>query len=215
MQDEAMFIRLRVRRDANPVEHHIGLDLGQTTQASGLALIETRDGGASCQVRWLRRYPPGIAYGDIAESVVGILSRPLVARRASDRSWYRPGLAVGITAVGKTVGRLFENKSASVRYVSLTAGDSETREGQVHRVPKRELIGALQAALQQRQLEVAAALPDAGALIEELRRYTTRIGLGEEGDEWRRESGRLDDLVNALGLAYWKTQKRPAMAHCT
>jgi hypothetical protein len=208
-----IFVGPKLKPGVHDLEHHVGLDLGQPSQVSGLALVETADGGETCTVRQLRRYPAGTSYPEIARSVGDLFSRPPVAPSGGAPSWYRPGLAVGVTATGQTVGRLFDTKAASVRYVSITAGDETIRSGSHYRIPKREIVGALQAALQQRKLTIAAALADAGALVDELQGYTVRVRLGVEGDDWRREGGRLDELVLALGLAYWKAHNRPAVVH--
>jgi hypothetical protein len=200
---------IRAGRHAHDVEHHVGLDLGQASQVSGLALIETPDGGETCYVRQLRRYPAGVAYPEVAGSVRDLLARSPIAPDSTAPHWYKPGLAVGVTAVGVTVGRLFAMEAASVSYVTLSAGDGAGGGGAHCRVPKREIIGALQAALQQRKLSIASQLPEAEALVEELQSYTVKIRVGVEGDDWRREGGRLDDLVLAHGLAYWKVKDRP------
>jgi hypothetical protein len=186
-------------------EYAVGLDLGPVTQTTGLALLETDDEGRSCHVRQLRRYPPGTGYQQIAASVADLVGRAPIARRPDERRDRRaPQLVVGVTAVGQTVGRGFAPLDVETVRATISAGDAEVCVGDEVRVPKRELIGALQSGLQERRLVVASKLPDAAALVEELQGYTMRIRVSAEGDEWRREGARLDDLVLALGLAYWR-----------
>lgn len=188
------------------LEHCVGLDLGQVTQTSALALVETRDKGKTCDVRQLRRYPAGTSYPEIAASVDDLLSRPPVALGPLEGEYRRrPHLDVGITSVGLRVGKLFRTRAASMHYLIVSAGDASSRAGDgADRIPKREMIGALQAALQQRWLTVSAQLAEAATLLEELAGYTVRIRLGDEGDDWRREGSRADDLIFALAMAYWR-----------
>jgi hypothetical protein len=187
------------------LEHSVGLDLGQVSETTGLALLETDDEGRSCHVRQLRRYVPGTSYPDIASSVEDLLARPPIARSDEERPYRRaPQLVVGTTGVGLTVGRRFAPEQTETTYVTLSAGDAEVRAGDTVRVPKREIIGALQSALQEKRLTIAAQLPDAAALVEELQGYRLRVRLGDDGDDWRRAGARADDLIHALGLAYWR-----------
>lgn len=200
----------REKRPNEGVEYYVAIDLGQVTQVSGLALVETADKGQTCLVRQLRRYPAGVGYPEIARSVADLVSRPPVARTEAESDYRtKPHLIVGVTAVGLSVGDLFAGAPAAVRPVMITAGDQVLEANGVARWPKRELIGLLQRRLQEKQLTVSKKLPDSGSLLEEMQGYTTRVRLGAEGDDWRREGGRLDDLVLAVALACFAAHNRP------
>ena len=78
-------------------------------------------------------------------------------------------------------------------------------------MPKKELVTALQLALQTRRLKVATDLEDADLLVSELAAFRLRrVSINEaEAAEWR--VNRNDDLVFAVALACWPpTGIRPA-----
>ena len=90
--------------------------------------------------------------------------------------------------------------------VTVTGGDRVRREGRSSWVPKRDLIGAVQAALQGRRLKIALGLPEAQTLLRELENFRVKVALSGHdsygvGEEWR--VGQHDDLVLALAVALW------------
>jgi hypothetical protein len=87
-----------------------------------------------------------------------------------------------------------------------------TRDGDVWNVPKRDLAGVVQVALQSRRLKVAAELPDAPVLMAELANFRVKISLASHdsygagtGEEWRENPH--DDLVLAVAIALWAAQR--------
>jgi hypothetical protein len=69
-------------------------------------------------------------------------------------------------------------------------------------VPKRDLVEAAQVALQNRRLEISAALLDARVLVEELKSF--RGTVSEAGyDRYEAREREHDDLVLALSMAVW------------
>ncbi|HVK13905.1 MAG TPA: hypothetical protein VM597_34500 [Gemmataceae bacterium] len=73
----------------------------------------------------------------------------------------------------------------------------------VWRVPKADLVTALQLALQGRRLVVPAALPDAEVLARELFAFRAKPATADPAAvDWR--EGRDDDLVLAVALAVWQ-----------
>ena len=87
--------------------------------------------------------------------------------------------------------------------VVITGADLESSDGVRYRVPKRDLMAGLQVAFQRRRLGLAAGLRAMEALREELR--SMRVRMTAEGSE--RMSGRRDDLVLALALAWWRASR--------
>jgi hypothetical protein len=91
--------------------------------------------------------------------------------------------------------------------VTITGGDTVTRVAHnEYRVPKRDLVGAVQSALQARRLQAAAALPEWPVLKGELANFKARISLqGHDsygaGDDWRENNH--DDLVLSVALGVW------------
>ena len=118
-------------------------------------------------------------------------------------------LAVDSTGVGAAVVDVLRDAGLSFRAVVITAGERESKDGSVYRVPKRNLVSAAQVLLQNRRVRISAALPEARTLTEELVDYRLKqnIATGHVGFEpWR--EGQHDDLVLALCLAIWAAERR-------
>jgi hypothetical protein len=196
-----------------PYRHFVGLDLGQATDFTALAVLQRPRvyPRASIDKRrppyallHLRRYPPATPYPDITAEVRGLLNtEPL------------PGavLVVDRTGVGQSVLRMLwdglQNQVTCTFYpVTLSAGHEETiTQGGGHFVPKKELVGALQALLQAQRLRIPRALPDTALLIREMENFKAKVSLAqaEESGAWR--EGAHDDLVLAVALAAWMGEK--------
>ena len=76
-------------------------------------------------------------------------------------------------------------------------------------VPKKDLIGAVQAALQTRRLKIVGVLPLAARLTKELEMFRVKVTAdrNEIFESWRERDH--DDLVMALALAVWYGEKHP------
>jgi hypothetical protein len=122
-------------------------------------------------------------------------------------------LVVDQTGVGRAVVDMFTDAmrgrvNRDFCPVTITAGHEVTHSerGQL-RVPKKDLVGALQALLQTRRLRVAKALPDAAVLVRELETFRVKVteAANETFGAWR--EGQHDDLVLAVALAAWMGEK--------
>ena len=126
-------------------------------------------------------------------------------RKATDPPTPAPRLAVDQTGVGRPVVDMLRQAGMQrLHAISITAGDTATREGQDYRVPKRELVSVLQVLLQTERLAVAAALPEAETLTKEMLAFKVTIsaaGHDSYGNDWRENDH--DDLVLAVALAAW------------
>ena len=208
----------------------LGLDLGQATDYSALTILEHVGPGERhylpeqhFHARHLQRWDLGTPYPAIVTAVMAMLSRePLAAGDAT--------LALDMTGVGRPVVDLFRAAlpRPSVGYegmpppppgprarlvpIQITGGTQVTRDGDVWNVPKRDLAGVTQVALQTRRLRIAEALPDAAVLKAELANFRVKISLAGHdsygagvGEEWR--TGEHDDLVLAVAIALWAAQR--------
>jgi hypothetical protein len=181
----------------------LGLDLGQAADFTALAVVEKADGKPpALAVRHLRRFPPGTTYGAVAAAV---------AETVRDGGLARPPLVADLTAVGPGLLPTLRSavRPAWVTPVVLTAGLDATRgEDAIWRVPKRNLVTALQLLLQERRLRVAPALTDAAVLVRELTAFRAKVTLAEtESPDWRERPA--DDLVLAVALAAWWLAEHP------
>jgi hypothetical protein len=188
-----------------PTEFFLGLDLGQTTDYTALAVLERttnqdfRD--ASYALRHLQRYQLGTTYTAIVTDIATIASRHAL-REAP--------VVVDQTGVGRAVvDQLRQQPSiAQIVPVTITGGHSvtETPDGSWH-VPKKELVTALQLLLQNRKLQIAQSLPETKTLVREMQEFQVRItqSANEVFGVWRH--GQHDDLVFAAGLAAWWAER--------
>lgn len=113
-------------------------------------------------------------------------------------------LVVDGTGVGRAIVDLFFAIGVSVAPVTITAGAKATFDPPYHNVPKRDIAGALAILLQSRRLKIAASLPDAPILQNELANFKVKISAGGHDSyeaDWRQ--GVHDDLVLSVGCAVW------------
>jgi hypothetical protein len=189
-------------------DYYLGLDLGQTTDFTALTVVERsvrfegEQGEFLHALRHLQRFPLGTPYGEIVTAVARMVaSRPLQGQAV---------LTVDHTGVGRPVVEMLRQGSVACRIVpvTITAGHSVTQGGDGSmRVPKADLVTSVLLAFQSRRLKIPRALPDTGALVQELLNFRTKItAAGNEVFESRRDRDH-DDLVLALALAVWSGEK--------
>jgi hypothetical protein len=204
-----------------PVRYTLGLDLGKVNDSTALAIAEERPlanaagrGWAAdpdFALPWLQRWPLHTPYHTIAEEVAArVLALGL--RPNAEVALFADATGVGV-AVMEILERQRAIRSLRHRYapVTIVAGLQTTsgweRWHPWHHVPKRELVGVAQAALQRRKLRVAAGLPEAATLTEELRNFEVRITASANAVYSHRD-GEHDDLLLAAALALWGARQR-------
>jgi hypothetical protein len=177
-----------------------GLDIGQVTEHSALAVLEkeTRhDGTGVYSLRHLERFELHTKYPDIVAAVKALCARPPLAGSA---------LVVDLTGVGKPVLKLLyaAEINASLIRIAMTAGTKAVQDDDnTWLVPKTELVSALQILLQSGRLLIARELKHAKTLEKELMSFRTKVTLQgtEPSAAWR--EGPHDDLVLAVAIAVW------------
>jgi hypothetical protein len=186
------------------VNYFAGLDLGQVTEYSALAVLgqERAGGQTSYAVRHLRRWQPGTSYHAIATDVRQML-------RARELGCC--ALMIDRTGVGHAVAALFDEAAISARSLIVSAGHAESRadDGSLL-VPKMELVAVLQLLLQGRRFRVSAQLPLAETLVRELESFKAKVvPAGAPADVGWREREH-DDLVLAVAVAAWDGEQNQA-----
>jgi len=196
----------------------VGLDLGQSSDYTALAVVEKLEGnGASSRdpgdrvslhLRHLERYPLRTPYPEMAERVAALIRSDVLTVSTTDRMLREvrvpPELVIDQTGVGVPVADLLRERDLIFRSVVITGGDKVNREGRVYRVPKRDLVSALEVSLQTGDLRVAEGLELWPALRQEMQSFRRKIDLRTAHDSyehWR--EGDHDDLVLAVCLACW------------
>lgn len=183
----------------------VGLDLGQASDYSAAAVNhvthEPHAGKWQRQhaIRHLERWPLGTSYVSIVESLRGMLDQI-------------PGavLAVDKTGVGAAVVDVIRQAKLPARMVPIliTGGHQTTEDGGECHVPKKELVSAVQSALQTRRLKIAPALKVARTLRRELELFKVKVSLAtgnETFEAWRERDH--DDLVLAVAMSVWHGER--------
>jgi hypothetical protein len=217
-----------------PLSYYWGLDLGQSADYSALAIIEepvwVKDAGAwvspsqlpadvldfhverarengrppnpPLYVSHLERFPLGTEYTAVVDRVKALLNTPPIKGKPAC-------LLVDKTGVGAGVVDHFEHRGIGPITITITGGSSLSLEPhagarRAYRVPKRDLIGAVQVLLQNGRLRIAATLPEADTLRKELQNFRIKIDprtARDSYEHWR--EGDHDDLVLATAMACW------------
>src|SRR5215204_5280947 len=196
---------------------YVGLDLGQAADYTALAVVqggirespETGDAEKYLHLRHLERYKLRTPYPEIADNVAALMRDPLLSPNEHDPSRARlfksePRLIVDSTGVGVAVSDLLKARGLKFEPVTITAGDRTHRANGTWRVPKRDLVAALEVPFHTGELKIAKGLELAPTLRKQLLNFRRKINLHTAHDSyehWR--EGDHDDLVLAAALACW------------
>src|SRR5262249_4545689 len=177
-----------------PRIHFVGLDLGQTADFSALSVVEKM--GERLELVFAHRGELGTRYPQIVNQTLRMVQEPPL-------NW--PTLALDQTGVGAAIVDLFRQSDlrATLKAVHITAGSKVTYDDGVWNVPKRELVGSLQAAFQTGMLRIAPDLPYSEVLEEEMLAFRVKVTASgnEIFESWRERAH--DDLVLSVALAVW------------
>jgi hypothetical protein len=189
-------------RPAPPAEKWIvGLDLGQSMDFTAMVTLHrTTKRGEKKPCRdytcpHVKRWPLGTTYPAIVADLAVMLAK------LPDR----PTLVVDGTGCGRPVVDMIRKAALPVRQLApviITAGATAGRVGAYRTVPKRDLVGATMAVMHAGRLHIAREMPEAEALVKELRAFTAKIttASGEKYEnDWR--VAPHDDIILALALA--------------
>jgi hypothetical protein len=216
--------------------YYVGLDLGQSADYTALAIIEEplwsgglwvspapmacahytllreenlrrgRPSHPPLEVRHLERFELGTPYTAIVDRVREIAYTPPLVELPSV-------LLVDKTGVGAAVLDAFEQSGVRPMAITIHGGSTVSfdphRRG--YRVPKRDLVSAVQVLLQNRRLKIAAGLPEASTLKKELLNFRVKVDPATAHDSyehWR--EGDHDDLVLATAMTCWFREARYA-----
>lgn len=187
-----------------PPEYVVGLDLGKSQDYTALCVLEVQGEAPelSCHCRHLQRFKLGTSYPHIVATVREMCRRePLLSNK--------PRLAIDQTGVGAAVVDIFKQAeiNAVLKPILIHGGDKAAEEGGVWRVPKRELVGATQVALQTGRLKIAQELPEGSILSQELKNF--QVSISDSGfDSYEARTGKHDDLVLSVAMAIWIAQRK-------
>lgn len=190
----------------------LGIDIGQAVDPTAIVVIETffpeklnaeDRPEKQHQIRWIEKIPLGTSYLSVVDRIA------TVAEAASVIS--SPIMILDATGVGRPVfDMLRQRTSISLRAVTFTGADKLKKTGTYsYKVPKRDLVTALEVVLQSRRLHAIPACPLQEDLRAELGSF--EVNLSDRGhDTYDGASGKHDDLVSALALAVWWAERKGA-----
>lgn len=151
-------------------------------------------------LRHLERFELGTRYPVIIERVRQVLStNPLRGKRIA--------LLADKTGVGASVVDSLRYAGLGPIAITIHGGSVVSRDEYGYRVPKRDLVSAVQVLLQNSRLRIAEGLPLAETLKKELLNFRVKIDpktAHDSYEHWR--EGDHDDLVLAAAMACWFRQ---------
>lgn len=206
---------------------YLGLDLGQAADYSALAVVEepifcpqlggwVSGGALTPELRdiyprawhlwaaqaptkpplWLRslmRYPLRTPYPEIVADVV---------RRLGTAPRDDAELVIDGTGVGAAVVDMFRYSALPFKPYSVIITGGVQQD--FNHVPKRDLIGALQVAIQTRRLEPSQHTKEIETFLSEMQTYAIKLTNTGHDTYNARGDSQHDDLVLAVALAVWR-----------
>ena len=197
-----------------PSRFYLGLDLGQARDFSAIAIAERRtettgrspvtfapETTTRVIVHHLERIPLRTPYPQVVQRVQALAHHPVFENR-------RLEIVIDSTGVGAVIRDLLRDARLGVAEgrhirlipVTLTGGEQVNHlPGDVHSVPRHDLLSNLRVLLEKRMLTIAARGPASEALRTEFLRWGTRSA--------------HDDLIFAVALACWRAGTPPRSLH--
>lgn len=191
----------------------VGVDIGQAVDPTAIVMLDTyrppqthADDWPEVRhrVRWIERVPLGTQYTAVVERIA------VVAEAA--QGWGYATIVLDSTGVGRPVVDMLKRRtSVPLRAITFTSGEHEVHPSyNVHRVPKVDLVTALETVLQGRRLEVVPDCPLQAELAAELGAFDFAMSARGHAT-FEAQSGSHDDLVMALCLAVWWGERPDAV----
>lgn len=199
--------------DGHETEYYLGLDLGQSTDPSALAVTEERTPYVQSRrnankrhrddptyaVVWIDRFDLGTSYTDVVDRVQAVKSAPETGQD--------PTLVIDGTGVGAPVTDQFHDRDLHPEQILFTSGEEVRRDGHKHKVPKQDLATTVQSLLQAGRLTIAEDLDEAGQLVTEMKRFRVKwTDTGHARFEHATESD-SDDVLLSLACALWYAER--------
>jgi hypothetical protein len=189
------------------------LDLGHVVALRQRYEADRRTGaapsGMPLVLRHLDRWR-GVSYVEIVRRLAALMDAPAFRGRSV--------LVADRTGVGRPVLDALRAAGLSPVGITLTGGTSVTRDGHDYRVPKADVVAALQLLTQRLEgvddqdrdrLRVPRRMPLADVLLREMETFRIRIDPVTAHDSyasWR--EGEHDDLILSVALAAWYLRER-------
>jgi len=201
------------RVDLQYVKHrpayYLGIDVGKVRDHAAMTLLEyrviptgKRDGSTyealyrrELRVVLAERFRLGTRFGALVSRAATLTAHPHLAQHTQ--------LLFDVNGQGAPVGELLRDARMPVNLIPVhsTAGGRMTVAGSQRNVPKADLVAALEILFERGHLRIAAELPQADLLREELRAFEKKPQRGGFS-KFQAGTGH-DDMVMSLALAAW------------
>lgn len=185
-------------KEPPPREFLFCADLGFASDYTALSILNRLGSTpAVYAVQYLRRLPLQTPYQQVAEVIDALIRREPLASSSVH-------LVVDATGVGRPVVEMLQDKDLDPISIYITAGyDSTQVSSGEWRVPKRQLVTAMQMVIQSDRMQVSDQLEHAQKFLAEAREFQLK----------QRDSGALtfgasteqvhDDLVLSVAMGLW------------
>ena len=174
-----------------------GVDLGQAHDPTAVVIIDRYH--EHLDVVHAERLALGMPYATQVDHIAALIA-DLGTRPGSPELDGGCMTAVDATGLGQPVVEQIRAR-ISAYAVTITAGASSNTQGVKWTVTKADLIGAVQVALQNRALRIAANMAETTALVTELKAYHKELSAGGVTYANDPRFAAHDDLVIATALA--------------
>jgi hypothetical protein len=203
----------------------IGLDIGQMSDYTALAIVERQTPAAyhpheqpaqdrrslaqlreapppaTYVVRHLQRFELGTSYVQIMNRIASVFRETLPPPVV---------FLLDTTGVGRGIFDMFRAIKLRPKAITVHGGGKETHQGDEWHIPKTSLVFALTAAVQDRptRLHLGEKIPFVQEITHEMRTFTSKINPDTAHESflaWREQDH--DDLLFALSLCVWWGEK--------
>lgn len=192
----------------NQTRYFLGLDVGQSTDYTALAVLErprvqVSDPSTSRRpvyaMRHLQRFSPGTHYPEITQVIFDLLQ----SESLSGSMLVVDETGVGAAVVDLFVDALQHQVNCHFCRVLITNGHEIQNSTGVMQVPKKELVSTLQVLLHTRRLQISRSSPDVDVFVKELENFRMKVPLvgTDTMEAWREQPH--DDLIFAAAIAAW------------
>ena len=213
--------------------YYLSIDLGQANDFTAISIVErilTRDTPMKYRkelvmhaddpnryekefnLLHLERPPLGTPYTAIVDRTLELYDSPKLEGRVK-------AVVIDTTGLGTPVYDLMvkANIMRFINGVTITGGSTVTYElkrgGIRFNVPKRDLVAALQLSFQNKELKIAAGLPNAEIFVHELTNFKVKINVNGHDQYEAHRQGDHDDLVLSVAMAVWAGQQRRTLTN--
>jgi hypothetical protein len=181
----------------------------QWTEQPTMSQIVEPDERTDLHVRYLHRYPLRTDYIAMAEDVAAKIAHLIALPESGDR---KPPLVIDHTGVGRAVFDVFRRAGMGIPLIGITITGGHTAHRDPDRpwewhVPKKDLVSALQVAVQNDRLKIAPQLELAKVLAGEMQNFRMKVTTAANVtyEHWRNSDH--DDLVLSVAMAAWMSER--------